>query len=260
MKNPNNMIVSPERPKPDRLAAFFETFDLFVAMVPSEAASSKANLVVTGRDGQAEQVLFRARGTLPSSECRDVLVAATAEFGGVTNPLVNALPETVVLSLAQRPALHSLVAAFVTEGQDDRCGRRVALNRLCEVIVLLVLREAIDTGSTEPGLLAGLSHPALRRAIVAMHDEPAKPWCVEELAEMSGMSRSHFMALFPKVLGTTPSAYLNVWRLTLGRRELMRGERVKSVAQRVGFGSAAAFSRAYSRTFGCPPQSARDTQ
>jgi AraC-like DNA-binding protein len=254
MKDPDGMIESPKR---DRLAAFFETFDLLVAMVPPAAQHAKANLVVSGRGGVAEHVFFHARGTVLSVAGNDVLVAAEVEFGGMTNPLVNALPPRVEVTLDERPALEALVAAFVTEAQHNRCGRRVALNRLCELIVLLALREAIDTGAAEPGLLAGLSHPALHRAIVAMHDDPAKPWRVEQLAEISGMSRSRFMELFPRVLGTTPAAYLNAWRLTLGQRELARGGRVKSVARRVGFGSAAAFSRAYSRTFGYPPLSAR---
>jgi transcriptional regulator GlxA family with amidase domain len=85
--------------------------------------------------------------------------------------------------------------------------------------------------------------PNRLRAIVAMHDQPSRTWHTEDLAEISGMSRSRFMTLFPKVVGMTPATYLTSWRLTLGRRELSRGGRVKSVARRVGFGSAAAFSR-----------------
>lgn len=252
------MIESPIAAKRDRLAAFFETFDLSVVVVSTEAPGATANLVVAGEAGVAERVLFHSRGDTLADP--DLLVAAAVDFGGTTNPLVNALPETVDVDLDGRPALQALVEAFVTEGQGNRCGRRVALKRLCELIVLLVLREAIDTAATNPGLLAGLSHPSLHKAIVAIHDEPAKPWSVEQLAEIAGMSRSRFMELFPKVLGTTPAAYLNAWRLTLGQRQLMRGGHVKSVARRVGFGSAAAFSRAYSRMFGHSPMSTRGAQ
>jgi AraC-like DNA-binding protein len=249
------MIESPERPKRDRLAAFFEAFDLSVAMVAPNAAGAAANLVVTGEAGVAERVVLYARADVRSEP--DLLVAAMVDFGGPANPLMNALPETVVIDLDGRPTLQALVNAFVTEGCGNRCGQRVALNRLCELIVLLVLREAIDAGATKPGLLAGLSHPALHRAIVAVHDDPARSWTVEQLAEITGMSRSRFMDVFPKILGTTPAAYLNAWRLMLGQRELMRGAQVKAVARRVGFGSAAAFSRSYSRMFGSPPRSVR---
>ncbi|WP_271670867.1 AraC family transcriptional regulator [Bradyrhizobium sp. CCBAU 51627] len=255
MKHPEYMIENPERPKRDRLAAFFEAFDLSVAMVSQDAAGATANLVVTGQAGLAERVVLYARGD--NRRQPNLLVAAVVDFGGSTNPLMNALPEMVEVNLDGRPTLQALVGIFVTEGHGNRCGQRVALNRLCELIVLLVLREAIDAGATKPGLLAGLSHPALHRAIVAMHDDPARSWTVEQLAEITGMSRSRFMDVFPRILDTTPAAYLNAWRLMLGQRELARGGQVKSVARRVGFGSAAAFSRAYSRMFGSPPISVR---
>jgi AraC-like DNA-binding protein len=61
------------------------------------------------------------------------------------------------------------------------------------------------------------------------------------------------MAQFAAVVGETQGAYLTSWRLSLGRRELRAGRSVKSVALRVGFGSAAAFSRAFSRKYGHPP-------
>jgi AraC-like DNA-binding protein len=62
-----------------------------------------------------------------------------------------------------------------------------------------------------------------------------------------------FNAVTLTVVGETPGAYLTSWRLALGRRELRAGRSVKAVAARVGFGSAAAFSRAFSRKYGHPP-------
>lgn len=65
------------------------------------------------------------------------------------------------------------------------------------------------------------------------------------------------MASFRETVGTTPSAYLTGWRLMLARRALANGDKVKAVAQRVGFGSESAFSRAYLRAFGHAPITAR---
>lgn len=260
MKNPNDMIKRPDPPKRDRLAAFFEAFDLDAAVVPASAPGAAANLAVLGPAERPERVIFCARSDALAGAQGTALAAAMIDFGGATNPLMNALPARFEVALGDGATLLPLVESFVREAQDNRCGRRVALNRLCELIVLLVLREAIDAGATGPGLLAGLSHPSLQRALVAMHDAPARAWRVEDLAEISGMSRSRFMALFPKVVGVTPAAYLSAWRLTLGQRELMRGGRVKTAAQRVGFSSAEAFSRAYSRRFGHPPAEERRSQ
>ncbi len=255
MKVPNYMIENPIRAKYDRLAAFFETFDLTVEVLSPVAPGRRVELVVIGRDGNPESVGLRMKG-IEAGACEgQVLAAAAVAFEGGANPLVAALPDRLDIALETAPLLEPVVTAFVREARNDRCGRRVALDRLGEVIVLSMLREAIDAGTTVPGLLAGLSHPLLHRAIVAMHDDPARTWRIEDLAEIAGLSRSRFMDLFPKVVGMTPAAYLNGWRLTLARRGLTRGGSVKTVARRVGFGSAAAFSRAFSRAYGRAPAS-----
>lgn len=260
MNSPENMIENTAVAKRDRLSAFFEAFELTVTVAPAHVKEATANLFVTGgSNGNVENVIFCARNAVPPPSGA-ILLAADVEFGGAMNPLLNAMPERFVVIANQIPFLDAVTAAFVAEASDNRCGRQVVLNRLCEVLVLLVLRRAIDVEVTGLGLLAGLSHPSLHRAIVAMHDQPSRIWHTEDLAEISGMSRTRFMTLFPKVVGTTPAAYLTSWRLTLGRRALSRGGRVKSVARQVGFGSAAAFSKAYSRAFGHPPKALRDSQ
>ncbi|NTG30028.1 AraC family transcriptional regulator [Agrobacterium rhizogenes] len=244
------MIENPIIPrKVDRLSAFFDAFELSASLEPAPTAESHARLFVIGRpEGPAEKVILCLRGE-PISHA-SALVTATVDFGGAHNPLMNALPDQVSVETNEAPALRDTTAAFVTEALDSRCGRSAALDRLCEVIVLLVLRSAIDRGAARPGLLAGLSHPALHRVLVVMHDAPARAWNIEDLALVAGMSRSHFMALFRHVVGTTPQAYLTGWRLTVARRRLSKGARIKAVARQVGFGSAAAFSRAYVRQFG----------
>jgi AraC-like DNA-binding protein len=250
------MIESPT--KPDRLSAFFTAFALSARLLPVEGEAIANLLVTAGEDGAPATVVFHAHGAAPSTES-GLLVAAAVDFGGGNNPLLTALPDRLAVSIADLPVLRAVATAFVAEAQGRRCGRDTALNRLCEVMLLLVLRQAIDAGASKPGLLAGLSHPALHRAIVAMHDTPAKLWRVEDLAALSGMSRSRFIAAFRRIVGVTPGAYLTGWRLTLGHGDLVRGEAVKTVARRVGFGSAAAFSRAYARRYGrAPLQTRRD--
>lgn len=263
MKNPENMTESPAMrpalpPRADRLSAFFHAFDLSVSVSDRPAPDSDARLLVIGDARQPAQqlVLYTGSPAGPQVE-RNACVRASVTFGGPTNPLIAALPKQVTLDLSESPVLQAVTHAFVEEALNARCGQSAVIGRLCEVMLLMVLRQVIEAGATTPGLLAGLSHPALHRALVAMHDAPDRPWRVEDLASVSGMSRSQFMASFRQTVGTTPSAYLTAWRLMLGRRALAGGGKIKTVAQRVGFGSAAAFSRAYTRAYGCPPIATR---
>jgi AraC-like DNA-binding protein len=216
-----------------------------------------ANLfVVTDHGGPgATHVVFRVLGGIPSNEAFSVRAAAMVDFGGVANPLVGALPEELVFPLAEHPQMRGLAEALLMEVETRRCGGRTIEERLCEIIVVLAVRRAIDMGRVNAGLLAGLAHPTLYPCLVAIHDQPAKGWRMETLAQMAGMSRSHFMQQFTRVVGTTPSAYLTSWRLALGRAEIAMGQSVKAAARRVGFGSASAFSRAFSRAYGYPPAS-----
>lgn len=55
-------------------------------------------------------------------------------------------------------------------------------DRLFEVLLVQLLRQLMENGSTQVGLLAGFAHQQLRRAIVAMHQGPERDWSVESLA------------------------------------------------------------------------------
>jgi AraC-like DNA-binding protein len=244
-------------PNVDRLSAFFDAFPLEVRRPGQEgtpAPEASMLYVLPDGAGRPQEVLLVVRGSaIPAGASVPIEVL----FGGAGNPLLNTLPDHLSLRVDDdQPGLKELASAYLNEAAAERCGHRHALQRLGEVIVLMVLRGAIERGSTRPCLLAGLAHPQLHRVLVAMHEAPGRPWCIEELAQTAGMSRSHFMALFPEVIGATPMSYLTRWRVQLGQRELRRtGAKVKAVARRVGFASAEAFSRAYQREFGRPPGS-----
>lgn len=251
MKRPTFMTQSPNPPKMDRLAAFVEVFKLRVAVLAPGEPGTPALLLAGPEDGTAGRVIFRPGGfsELPP----DARIAASVDFDNEANPLMSAMPEEVSVPLDGSPSLQATAAAFMAEAAGSRCGRSAALNRLAEVLVLMALRSAIDAGTQKPGLFAALAHPSLHRAVVSIHDMPSRQWTVDDLASRSAMSRSTFMSTFRTIVGTTPMAYLGAWRLTLARRYLMAGDPVKLAARRTGFGSAEAFSRAFSKAYGHAP-------
>ncbi|YBV94230.1 AraC family transcriptional regulator (plasmid) [Phyllobacteriaceae bacterium JZ32] len=252
------MLLS--RQKHDRLTAFLQAFGLRASVLRNEADAATANLfVVSQKDGpEPTHIVFRVLGGSPL-DGDNVLAAAKIDFGGGANPLVGALPEELVFPLDQQAQMRGLAELFVAEAEESRCGGETVQDRICEIIVVMVIRRAIDMGTVDAGLLAGLAHPVLHPCLVAMHDDPARDWRTGTLARIAGMSRSHFIAQFTKVVGVTPTAYLTAWRLALGHAEIAAGHSVKAAAGRVGFGSAAAFSRAFSRKYGYPPAAIRKT-
>src|SRR5688572_26630975 len=182
-------------------------------------------------------------------------VCANLSFeGGNANPIAAALPPFVCLPLKQLQGSEAVLELLFSEAIAHYCGRQAMLDRLFEVVLIQVLRQLMEQGKTQVGMLAGLAHPRLRNAIVAMHEEPRKEWSLEDLAQVSGMSRSAFASGFRDAVGVTPGAYLQRWRVGLAQKSLLKGKSLKLIAQDVGYGSEAALSRAFKAQSGKSPR------
>lgn len=187
------------------------------------------------------------------------LVCATVELGGADgNPIGLGLPELVILPLASHPALAPVCDLLLGEAFSERGGRQAALDRLFDYLLILIVRHVVESGRVTTGVLAGLADPRLAKALTAMHEAPEKPWTLDDLAGTAGMSRTRFAEHFRARVGQTPVGYLTVWRMTIACQLLAKGKPVKSVARQVGYRSAAAFSRVFSRVTGQVPRNSND--
>ena len=246
------MIQNPERP--DRLSALVAAMAPRAHPMPPDDPAAPA-LLVTGDAEGPGAVILRLRAGCDAR----VLCAARLSLRIPLTTVFHNAPDRVTLALADRPALAGLAQVLVAESQALRCGWAPTLSHLAEAMLIIALRGAIDSypAGGPPGLLAGLAHPRLHRALAAMHDRPAEPWTIDALARLSGMSRSSFMQAFAETLGTSPAAYLAHWRLTGARAALRSGASLRQAAQDAGFTSAEGFSRAFRRFHGLPPSHVR---
>jgi transcriptional regulator GlxA family with amidase domain len=129
----------------------------------------------------------------------------------------------------------------------------MVLVRLLEVLLIEALRATSDEAAA-PGLLRGMADERLAAAIRCIHAQPEQPWTVVQLAKEAALSRSAFFARFNRAVGMAPMAYLLTWRMALGKKLLQEQDSgIAEVAQKVGYGSASAFSVAFTRHVGLPP-------
>ncbi|KOF21177.1 AraC family transcriptional regulator [Ensifer adhaerens] len=165
--------------------------------------------------------------------------------------LVSLLPAQVHVRGAER--LSILVRLLTEEAAEQRAGRDLVLARLVEVLLIEALR-LTQRPDAAPGLLRGLADQRLAEAIRAMHGNPARSWTVAELAKAAGLSRSAFFERFTRNVGLPPMEYLLAWRMAMAK-DLLRSHNadISDVAERVGYGSASAFSTAFSRHVGQAP-------
>lgn len=183
----------------------------------------------------------------------DVVCASIQFGGGGRNPITDSLPPTVLVPLAELPGAQALLDLLYDEAFNEQCGRQAALDRLCELLLIRLLRHCLDRGLTQGGTLAGLADPRLAKALVAVHEDATRAWELSDMAQLAGMSRARFAVHFRKVIGDTPADYLATWRVTLAQGLLRAGRPLKHVALDVGYGSASAFTRAFIRKTGEAP-------
>ncbi|SDU30131.1 AraC family transcriptional regulator [Halopseudomonas salegens] len=188
-----------------------------------------------------------------SEQGADFVCAHIVFEGGSANPLSSALPACVCIPLDQLPDSVPVLTLLFAEAEANNCGRQVMLDRLFEVLLVQLLRQLMENGSTQVGLLAGFAHIQLRRAIVAMHQAPERDWSVESLAAVAGMSRSVFANQFREAVGETPASYLQRWRVGLVQKWLKNGQPLRLIAEEAGYSSESALSRAFKSQCGLSP-------
>jgi len=189
------------------------------------------------------------------------MVCADLRFeGGTANPLLAGLPEAVYLPLERLPESVPVLTLLFSEASSTKCGRQRILDSLFEVLLVQILRELMEQSVVGTGMLAGMGHQKLRKALVAMHDEPAKSWPLEELAQSAGMSRTVFANTFRDVVGVTPGQYLQTWRIGIAQKLLERGAPLRHIADETGYADEAALSRAFKATTGLSPREWRKLQ
>lgn len=182
------------------------------------------------------------------------LVCAWIEFGsGMLNPLVESLPDMMVLPLSSTKELEPTVGLLFSEAFGEYPARQVAVDRLAEYFLVLLLRSAMENKLLESGVLLGLADSRLSAAIHAMHQKPEHPWSLDELAELAGMSRARFAVNFRQIVGSTPFDYLTDWRIGMAQSLLKKGEPLKMVAPTVGYASSNALTRIFTQKIGIPP-------
>jgi AraC-like DNA-binding protein len=173
-------------------------------------------------------------------------------FGSPDATLLTALlPD--LLHVSGAPRLASIVLLVTDEARASRPARDMILARLLEVLLVEALRAS--AGDTAPhGILRGLGDERLASAIRRLHAEPTRDWTVEKLAQEAALSRSAFFNRFRRAMGVAPMEYLLSWRMALAKNLLRRQEiGMEELAVRVGYGSASAFSTAFTRFVGMPP-------
>ncbi|ARU95896.1 AraC family transcriptional regulator [Tatumella citrea] len=196
---------------------------------------------------------------------KTVIFHGCMEFdpGGMQG-LIRLMPDELLAdTLSDRyPGLLPILSSMKREICSGRIGYPGIMARLAEVVAAMLIRGWVECGcGNGSGLVAALKDPRLAHALLALHRHPGKEWTVAELAAECNSSRSVFAGRFRQTIGISPLRYATELRMQLASQWL-NSERlpIETVAQRLGYTSQAAFSRAFKRITGHPPGASRQAR
>lgn len=173
-------------------------------------------------------------------------------FGAATFELLNDC------CFAHRGVFGGMFGISFVEDLQGQC--RQGLTGGDELLFIQVIRLWIDQQPEEAvGWIGALRDKAINKALGLIHQSPVHPWTVNELASTVALARSAFSARFTELVGEPPLTYLTRWRMLRATRLLKNNVGVATIAESLGYGSEAAFRKAFKREMGMPPAAYRRT-
>ncbi len=198
----------------------------------------------------------RTYGGRPEGEA--MVVSGTYQLeGDVSRRLLTALPPVLVVPAAE--VTGPVMEMVLGEIQRDEPGQQSVLDRWLDLALITTLRAWFARPESHaPGWYQAQADPVVGLALRLLHEDPAHPWSVVELADRTGVSRASLARRFTALVGEAPMAYLTGWRITLAA-DLLRetNQTVESIARRVGYANAFALSVAFKRLRGTNPTAHR---
>ncbi|UVI36598.1 AraC family transcriptional regulator [Brevibacterium spongiae] len=178
--------------------------------------------------------------------------------------LMRALPDLLHIdgdTMSAASPVRDLLRLIAEELTTPQAGGGAVATRLADVLVIHAIRAWLSEEQVEnPGWLRALQDPRIGRVLEAIHHDPGRDWDLRRLAQAAAMSRSSFSARFTELAGTTPVEYLTRWRMSVAHSRLLDEDvSVARLAGDLGYGSEAAFTRAFGRVIGRTPGQVRRT-
>lgn len=183
------------------------------------------------------------------------LVCATINYeSGQNSPLLDALPYFLAFDLHSTGILGQSANWIFEEGFEERTGKQLIIDRLCDIFMINILRKLLAEGGIESGMMAGLAHPQLSKVLVKLHSQPEQNWSLNSMADVCAMSRSKFADVFKQVVQQTPVDYLTDWRISVAKKLILQHHGMDLVANQVGYENGSALARVFRKKTGQSPR------
>lgn len=141
---------------------------------------------------------------------------------------------------------------------------RLYIDTLFTAFSLALLRHASDiqgapklSGNDGRPWSGGMAGWRLRRIVEFLNENKTGDVGMDDLTQVSGLSRAHFFRTFRQATGSTPRQYLERLRVEDVRRAIERGDGLPVAAAAAGFESQETMARAFQRVLSVSPHQYR---
>jgi AraC family transcriptional regulator len=156
-------------------------------------------------------------------------------------------------ALPSSPALLPLAARVAALRTNDA----LALEDMAARVAFAVVNAA-SGHRAKVGSPSALDEKRVAAAMRYIEDNAAEDVDLDQLADVAGVSKFHFLRIFTRIAGSSPYRFLLDARLRRAATEIARCERrISEIAYDCGFGDLSTFNARFRATFGMSPRAWR---
>lgn len=173
----------------------------------------------------------------------------------ISQMLLSFLPQVIVFKADDdlSGSIRKLVEVINQEAAQTRYASEKFIASLTELLFFIVIRHYLSHHTTRTPLDNIPLSAEFLNLVAEIVLFPARLWTVEAMARASGLSRSWFIQRFNQVSPLSPAEMVRHIRIALACQHITNGVSLTQSAERVGYQSQAAFSRAFQRVTGVTP-------
>jgi AraC family transcriptional regulator len=174
-------------------------------------------------------------------------IAAELEYDGARGELC---PQLGI----RDPVVHDLARVLLATMVDPGPASTLMVDALSRAMGAHILRSYCGASLRDTRSLPSLSSARLKRVVEFMSANIDRPIRLAELAEVSGLSKTHFGRAFKEASGKSPHGYL-IWLRLEQAKHLLETTRmpILEIADRCGFGQPQYFATVFQREIGITP-------
>ncbi|MGF7013107.1 helix-turn-helix transcriptional regulator [Ornithinibacillus bavariensis] len=148
------------------------------------------------------------------------------------------------------------VLQYVQLEQDEITeSTEIFLEHSITQLALILVKSAVGTHTNDINIHTHRTiHPELYKTISAMKENFQHAWTLDEMANVSRLSKYQFAHFFKEIIGISPYSWLQIYRIIRSQEMLKNTDKtILNIAMECGFSSVAIYNQLFKRLYGITP-------